>query len=549
MKSETADIVDALDRTLTAVSIDVHAHLSRWSRVGATQALDRFAVSPSEATLDQLRKRQWPGSANGILDRGSMLLRLNRWLDTADPQWTSFTAAVEWYGAEGSWVDWARSRLRFTSESSKWNAAVSSTLEKVRVRRETQNLRFAQLLAAWTRDGAPRPVLGVESVIDAYVKPLADLGPPVLFIVMDGMSLAIARELASEFVVRRWNSWSNTNAELQPAVAALPSITTFSRASLLSGRLTKGGQDVETRSFESHPALRRAALFHKNDLAAASDEVLREIANTDRRVVGIVVNAIDEELSGSRQVAPDWTLEYLAVLRGILAEAATAGRIVIVTSDHGHMLDTGTSRLPNHVDPLDRWRTGELAGGEELEVKGSRVVIAEGKFIGLGVESARYGRQKVGYHGGLTPQECLAPVMVLSQPAVAVKGWEQVTPVPPPWWSEEAAPKPGIVAPAADWVEALVRSEVFEFQLASTNGRVSASHVEAAVRALDTSGGRLLKNVFAGRVGITPGRVSSYIAAAQRVLNVESYGILELDETSQTITLNRPLLVKQFKLG
>ena len=51
------------------------------------------------------------------------------------------------------------------------------------------------------------------------------------------------------------------------------------------------------------------------------------------------------------------------------------------------------------------------------------------------------------------------------------------------------------------------------------------------------------------RVGITPGRVSAWVAAVQRVLNVDSYGILELDEASQTVTLNRQLLMKQFRLG
>src|SRR6185312_11028781 len=212
---------------------------------------------------------------------------------------------------------------------------------------------------------------------------------PVLLIVMDGMSQPIARELESELTSRRWNFWSSTQRELPPAVAALPSVTQFSRTSLLAGRLVSGSQDTETRLFTSRSDLRRPVLFHKDDLAPASDEVLHEIADTDRRVVGVVINAIDDELGGSGQISPDWSLEYLAVLRGILAEAATAGRVVVLTSDHGHSLDTGSTRSRSASATSDRWRVGTVEDDDELHVTGSRV-LSGGEFVGLAVESTRY---------------------------------------------------------------------------------------------------------------------------------------------------------------
>jgi hypothetical protein len=143
--------------------------------------------------------------------------------------------------------------------------------------------------------------------------------------------------------------------------------------------------------------------------------------------------------------------------------------------------------------------------------------------------------------------------MLLAQPSVTLRGYHQISPTPPSWWRDEPAPpRPArqseLFKPTPDWIHDLIRSEVFQVQLANTNGRVVADHVEATVRALDASGGRLLKPTFAQRVGITPGRVSPYIAAVQRVLNVDGYGVLELDEASQTITLNRPLLLKQFRV-
>ncbi|MDZ4800306.1 MAG: BREX-2 system phosphatase PglZ [Bryobacteraceae bacterium] len=551
--SDHSDLIDGVDRVLTAVGLEPHAHLSQWSRIGASQALDRFSEALSASALDELRKRHWPPSDVGILSRAEMLLRLSRWLETPDSDMTGLSSTVEWYRAEGSWVDWARSRLRFVSESSKWNAVVASVLERSRIRREEQNRRFAAHLADWTLDGSPGPVRGVETVLESVVAPLIE-NHPVLLIVMDGMSLPIARELASEFMSRRWNFWSNTSQELAPVVAALPSVTQYSRASLLAGRLASGAQDVESRSFSARPDLRRPVLFYKNDLAPASDEVIREIADTDRLVVGIVINAIDDELGGSRQISPDWTLDYLAVLRGILAEAATAGRVVVLTSDHGHMLDTGSTISRTGPATSDRWRSGESSvGDDEILVKGPRVLAPGGSMVGLAVESARYQRPKVGYHGGLTPQECLVSVNVLAQPAVQVRGWTQVSAEPPSWWSSETIPQPArqtdLFTPTPDWIGSLVRSELFQSQLANTNGRVVPEHVEVSVRALDAAGGRMLKSTFAARAGITLGRVSSYVAAVQRVLNMDGYGVLELDEASQTVTLNRPLLLKQFRLS
>ena len=43
-------------------------------------------------------------------------------------------------------------------------------------------------------------------------------------------------------------------------------------------------------------------------------------------------------------------------------------------------------------------------------------------------------------------------------------------------------------------------------------------------------------------------RVASFVAAARRVLNVEGYAVVRFDEPSDTIELNRELLIAQFEL-
>lgn len=53
----------------------------------------------------------------------------------------------------------------------------------------------------------------------------------------------------------------------------------------------------------------------------------------------MVINAIDDQLSSSSQVKVDWSFETVALLRHVMEAAREAGRVVIITSDHGHVLD------------------------------------------------------------------------------------------------------------------------------------------------------------------------------------------------------------------
>jgi hypothetical protein len=59
-----------------------------------------------------------------------------------------------------------------------------------------------------------------------------------------------------------------------PPGLTVPSVTQYSRTSLLSGRLTSGAAADEKRAFEAHPALVRVSktqpspvLFHKGELS------------------------------------------------------------------------------------------------------------------------------------------------------------------------------------------------------------------------------------------------------------------------------------------
>ena len=61
------------------------------------------------------------------------------------------------------------------------------------------------------------------------------------------------------------------------------------------------------------------------------------------------------------------------------AEAEAAGRVAILLSDHGHVIDRHTEQRES-TDGL-RWRRpGEAALKEELEVRSSRVVMPDGSL-------------------------------------------------------------------------------------------------------------------------------------------------------------------------
>ena len=137
------------------------------------------------------------------------------------------------------------------------------------------------------------------------------------------------------------------------------------------------------------------------------------LADKKQRVVGIVINAVDDHLDKGDQIDAIWTMQHIRVLEPILAEAGAAGRLVVLLSDHGHILDRQTE-CREATDGL-RWRRpGGTVTKDELEVSSPRVVLPDGgRVIVPWSERLRYGAKKNGYHGGVTPQEMLIPISIL----------------------------------------------------------------------------------------------------------------------------------------
>ena len=79
----------------------------------------------------------------------------------------------------------------------------------VDARRRTHDEQFAiQLAAATQADAEPGALLRVEDVLARVVRPILDSGRRVLLVVLDGMSTAVATELAESVV--RSGAWQTT---------------------------------------------------------------------------------------------------------------------------------------------------------------------------------------------------------------------------------------------------------------------------------------------------------------------------------------------------
>lgn len=65
---------------------------------------------------------------------------------------------------------------------------------------------------------------------------------------------------------------------------------------------------------------------------------------------------------------------------------------------------------------------------------------------------------------------------------------------------------------------------------------------------LDTRGGKLTTVALARALAFPELRLPGLLAKVQRLLNVDGYAVLNRDDTSNTVELNRDLLLKQFDL-
>jgi hypothetical protein len=616
-------LLQRADEILQEVGAESFAHLSATSPIGFTQRLARFGAelgrtlqSPDVEALQKLSRAREEIADHELasrerrrLERTDMAVRLIRWLRDAGQrppeEARSLPDAAKGYIAEGGFIDWARLTLRLGDPVRELSEAYGKLYDATSQRREEQSKHFGELLRSWTEsDSESAELTAVERILETFVAPLA-AESPILLLVVDGMSIAVCRELLGDLIGHEWIPLARGDSRclISAGLAAIPSLTEVSRTSLLCGRLAKGDFGDERIGFASHPALLGRSkegyppvLFHKASLRDASDAVLSaevraEIASSHRRIVGVVVNAVDDLLDKGEQVDTRWTRDSVPVLAALLHEAKVARRLVVVTSDHGHILEARTESRPPGGG--ERWRAAEgNPGPSECKLSGRRVVVPDSKTVFVPwSDQVRYGNNKKnGYHGGATPQEMVVPIVVLCPTEAPPNGWVEVNFDQPSWWAEqlpqatpsrEMAPPPVLAtrapnagkprqtpllfdleenAPGVEpkvqpseeapaWVDQLLRSPAFADQKKLAGRSVPADEVfRSILEALDRRGGKLTSGALAVATSYPAMRLRGLLAVVQRVLNIEGYAVLTRDDASDTVELNRELLKRQFDL-
>jgi hypothetical protein len=599
------DWLDRADSFLADLKADAYSHLSSVLPSGFNQRLAQFAADVQDflqgtAALDRVEtsfevvsRHREANRQTERLRRVTMALRLACYLTTVRPEDgpVSFARASVRYVEHGGYVDWARRYLLGGDETADLAEAFRNLADRLRQVREPQNKQFAGLLADWNKaPTATDELIPIEQALSRIVAKLAR-STPLLLLIVDGMSQAVFRELSDDLHNHGWLELTDRPGQALPTlVSTIPSVTEMARASLLAGLLMRGNSATEKQSFASHVDLAAASrtgyppvLFHKGELTEASStdlsQMLREsIRNGHQKIVAVVLNAVDDHLAKSDQLRLSWTIGQFQHLDALLYEAQLARRAVVITSDHGHILDAGASRLA--VGEEERWRidSGELADGEAV-FEGPRITRVTGfpRIIAPWSETLRYASKKHGYHGGATPQEVLVPIGVFVREVI--EGWEPLPGRKPPWWSgPEPAPatipavRPqspqrrskvvteqgslfagvaasGAEGPHADWMGHLLSSPIFAAQRRVAGRRAPDDRtVETFFGELDRHHDRISQRLLAQALGQPEFRMRGILVGLQRLLNVEGYQVVAVDEASGTIELNRPLLAKQFQL-
>lgn len=600
------------------------AWTARLVRLG--EHLSQAAKAPSEAHVERavelLRDLETHAFFRDkehaeLYRRAEMAVRLLAWLvarteemELGAQPYGPVEALGRWYAAEGGYVDWAR-RVARGSVEDPFGRGVQAVLERADLRRTELDRRFAKALPAWVEAGRPATqVVSIEDAVRRITVPFLEQDPSrrLLILLMDGMAWAQAAELLGALgeagapwgpVAWHFAQKNKIGESIYPVMlASFPTVTEVSRAAFFAGKLMPPGKSQNTQDdpkrwkankdvgrffdgTDAPPLLLRSEAHTKG--GAATTEALTMVGG-ERRVVAVVVNAIDESLKGDPTTRHRWDVDGIGSLRDLLAKAREAGRTVLLTSDHGHVRADRMTTRGVQSEGGARWRPlaseDEPLAEDEVALFGNGVWCPKGAkgVVMLADDTGRYGPvHGAGEHGGATLAEVVTPCLLIGtedtnglnledDPARAVRGalvpswwhFEVTAPVveaPPPVKPTGRKPKPkderqlDLIAKKPEPVQVadsgLSGSPVLKAQIPD------AAHRKEAVRALEfllARNGRASADAFGAAMGVVPRRVGGLVSKLQEAVNLDGYELIKFESETRQVILEVEAMRLQFGL-
>lgn len=527
------------------------------------------------------------------VDRAEMAWRLIRRGNEPIAWGTRLSEAATAYRQDGAWLDRARNAIARGDSVPELAAVYDSIGASFTTSRHDDNRAFAKIAQSCAK-ALPDDVMGIEDIVRGVVAKAAKQAN-VLLLVFDGMGYESFTEVHRLFDQVGLSPYVDPGRQVaRPCYAALPPVTEVSRTSLFAGEIRDGNQSSEVRAFRDLPELAAVSksgnapvVHHKAALRAGGidsipDNVLTDIRNDHQRVVAVVLNNIDERLKDVAGPRSSWGFDELHPLRWLLDEARANNRVVIATSDHGHILDRDAEQR-TVTGAKERWRPADIEpADDEILVEGPRVVTGDQRAVLPFREQLHYDARRNGYHGGLCPQEVLVPVAVYAAADELLDSWSFDAWAEPGWWVGEApaedqvaavepAPKPKAKPPKGVAADALT---LFESQEPEREDEAPAalagSWVESTIAALAPyrrSQIRIRDDQLAALLGalervddqtvpldrladltaLPRHRMTGFVSQLQALVNIDGYSVLSV--IGNEVRFERHLLDTQLGLG
>ena len=367
-------------------------------------------------------------------------------IETKPPKASSPGAQLDWYVEAGWKVD--RAHRRF--EVARNDLRILGTLEPAfTAARVAYDQWLDSTLLAFTtaveKNGFDSGTLVRQG--DIHTKWVRDAARPVAYVWVDALRLELGIDLRDGLRA------DGHTADLHTAVAAVPTITPVGMANLtpaagvgLSLALDGSDLDIRVNGDEVANVPDRVARLRAAHGGKVLDRTLDTVASQGekelKRAVGdadlLLVRSQELDSAGeSGMLNAAWSQfnTVLELLRNLVARLGQAGvRRIVITADHGFVTlsrDLGPDRA---IDPPpggtgELHRRGWVGKGGSTTPSTLRVSLAStgtpsdlDLIVPRGLAVFRAGGSKQFFHGGLSPQELLIPVIVVdTQPAPAPK--------------------------------------------------------------------------------------------------------------------------------